>query len=211
MMKYVLLASAMTLATPVLAQEVAPAQGAEHSTSHKEKKSKKAKAEQRNDAATTMSNDSAPVEAAPPADSASVPATPAPVTPDATTLPADPSAAPAAPQPDPMTPQTAAAPQAAPAPAAAPAQTAAAPADQGTQVAAILDGEFPTYDKDSSGSLNKTEFASWMDALKAKSDPAAKPDVKWNEAAFKQADKDKSKSVSKDELASFLSGANAAS
>jgi len=99
---------------------------------------------------------------------------------------------------------------------AAAAQTAPAAqpaaADQSTQVAAILDSEFPTYDKDKSGSLNKSEFASWMDALKTKSDPAAKPDAKWNEAAFKQADKDASKAVSKEELAGFLSGAsNAAS
>ena len=76
------------------------------------------------------------------------------------------------------------------------------------QVASIVDSEFPTYDKDGSGSLNKAEFAAWMNALKAKAAadgaPAAKPDVKWNEAAFKQADADQSKSVSKEELAGFL-------
>ncbi|MGJ3627758.1 hypothetical protein AB5I41_13670 [Sphingomonas sp. MMS24-JH45] len=69
----------------------------------------------------------------------------------------------------------------------------------------MLETEFPGYDKDKSGALSNAEFASWMDApSKTKSDPAAKPDAKWNEAAFKQADKDASKSVTKEELASFL-------
>lgn len=96
----------------------------------------------------------------------------------------------------------------------APAQSAQTPttepAPQGTnqpdQVAAILDSEFSTYDKDKSGSLNKAEFAQWMDTLKAKADPGAKPDKAWNTAAFKKADTDKSASVSKAELAAFLSG-----
>ena len=47
-----------------------------------------------------------------------------------------------------------------------------------------------------------------MTALKAETDPAAKPDTpaakKWNQAAFAQADKDKSKTVSKAELTGFL-------
>ncbi len=51
----------------------------------------------------------------------------------------------------------------------------------------------------------KAEFASWMDTLKAKADPSAKPNKAWNDAAFKKADSDKSASVTKTELASFLS------
>jgi hypothetical protein len=84
---------------------------------------------------------------------------------------------------------------------------AAAPANQDAQVAQVLDAEFPTYDKDQSGSLSKAEFAAWMDTLKAKADPSAKPDAAWNTAAFAKADGDKSKSVTKEELASFLTGA----
>ncbi|MEG3164909.1 EF-hand domain-containing protein [Sphingomonas sp. PB2P19] len=98
---------------------------------------------------------------------------------------------------------------AAPAPAA-PAQ--AAPAEQpatGSQVAQIVDAEFPTYDKDTNGTLSSAEFGDWMTALKVKSDPSTKADSpavkKFNTAAFVQADTDKSKSVSKDELTGFLS------
>lgn len=84
---------------------------------------------------------------------------------------------------------------------------AAAPANQDAQVAQVLDAEFPTYDKDQSGSLSKAEFAAWMDTLKSKADPSAKPDAAWNTAAFAKADGDKSKSVTKEELASFLTSA----
>ena len=78
----------------------------------------------------------------------------------------------------------------------------------------MVNTEFPTYDKNSDGNLSKTEFASWMTALKA-ADPNAKKDAaadkKWNDAAFAQADSDKSKSVSKDELTGFLSKGTQAS
>ena len=95
-----------------------------------------------------------------------------------------------------------------------PAATAAQPAATGDQVAQVVTTEFPTYDKNSDGNLSKTEFASWMTALKA-ADPGVKKDAaadkKWNEAAFAQADTDKSKSVSKEELTGFLSQAGKAS
>ena len=97
-------------------------------------------------------------------------------------------------------------------PQAAPQTAAAAPAEQpatGSQVAQVVDTEFPTYDKDGDGKLSQVEFSAWMVALKTKSDPATKADSpatkKWNTAAFAQADTDKSKSVSKDELTGFLS------
>jgi hypothetical protein len=77
----------------------------------------------------------------------------------------------------------------------------------GDQVTTIINAEFPAYDKDGTGALDKTEFAAWMDALKAKAPDGAKPsDAKWNEAAFAQADKDKSASINKDELTGFLRG-----
>lgn len=83
--------------------------------------------------------------------------------------------------------------------------TAATP----TQVAQIVDQEFPTYDADSTGDLNEAEFAAWMKKLRAATDPAVDPesaDVKtWIGQAFAAADADKSKSVSKSELTGFLS------
>lgn len=159
MLKYVLLASAMTMAAPAVAQQSASMpQGAP---------------------ATAASQ---PGTAAQPANTAQV----APATPTA-----DPATG---------TPAT-------PAQTAQTAQTE--PTTQGTnepdQVSAILDNEFPTYDKDQSGTLDKVEFASWMDALKAKANPGDKPDKAWNTAAFKKADADKSAGISKTELATFLS------
>jgi hypothetical protein len=94
------------------------------------------------------------------------------------------------------------------APQAAPAQTAAQPASKADQVAQVVNAEFPTYDKDSNGSLNKTEFAAWMVALRKASDPTIKPESaatkKWIGDAFAQADTDKNMSISKTELEGFL-------
>lgn len=164
MLKYVLLAGAMTFAAPVLAQ-TAPQTGA-------------------NTARTGTMGTVAPATPATTTDAA-------PATPQAST------AAPAATE------------QAAP---AAPQATAAAPTEQaatGSQVAQVVDAEFAGYDKDGDGKLTQVEFAAWMDALKAKTDPSAKPGTaaakKWNTAAFAQADVDKSKSVTKEELTGFLS------
>ncbi|HEY0622648.1 EF-hand domain-containing protein [Sphingomonas sp.] len=108
------------------------------------------------------------------------------------------------------------------APAEQPAQTAEqqpAPAQQGqqpanaTQIAAVVDQGFPTYDKDADGSLKAEEFNSWMVALRSASEPAFKgesaADKQWLSAALAQADKDKSGSVNKDELKTFLTPAGA--
>lgn len=99
--------------------------------------------------------------------------------------------------------------ESAPAPGAstqpAPSGAAATP----TQVAQIVDQEFPTYDADSTGDLSEAEFGAWMKKLRAATDPAVDPesaDVKtWIGQAFAAADGDKSKSVSKTELTGFLS------
>ncbi len=89
----------------------------------------------------------------------------------------------------------------------------AAPADataqaeqpaSGDQVSTIINAEFASYDKDANGTLDKTEFAAWMDALKAKAPNPQPSDAKWNDAAFAQADKDKSASLTKAELTGFL-------
>lgn len=94
-------------------------------------------------------------------------------------------------------------------PTTAPAEQAQAPAAAGpAQVAEVVKAEFPTYDKDSSGSLNDTEFASWMGALRKASEPTvdtASTEVKtWIKGAFASADADKSKSVTQAELTTFL-------
>jgi hypothetical protein len=154
MLKHVLLAGAMIIAAPAIAQTT-PQTGA-------------------NSAPTAATGPVAP--AAPATTANTAPTTPqaAPATPDATAQ-------------------------------AAPTEQAAT----GSQVAQIVDAEFPTYDKDSDGNLNSAEFAAWMTALKMKSDPSTKADSpatkKFNTAAFAQADTDKSKSVTKAELTGFLS------
>lgn len=98
---------------------------------------------------------------------------------------------------------------------ATPAETAAAPTDPATpvtgasQIAAVVDTEFPTYDKNADSNLDKSEFGAWMVALKTASDPATKATdpatVKWVDGAFASADTDKSTAVSKAELTAYLS------
>jgi hypothetical protein len=86
---------------------------------------------------------------------------------------------------------------------AQPAPAAAAPTDP----KAIIQSEFPTYDKDSSGTLDKTEFAAWIGTLKAKTDTTPTPAAemtKYTDGAFTTADKDKSKTVTLAELQSYL-------
>ncbi len=87
--------------------------------------------------------------------------------------------------------------------------TAAAPTTVTTpsDPKALIASEFPTYDKNSDGSLDKTEFAAWMGALKAKT--GAKPMsaaemAKWTDGAFTTADSDKSKAISLTELQNYL-------
>jgi len=93
---------------------------------------------------------------------------------------------------------------------AAPAQTTAdagQPAT-GTQIAQIVEAEFPKYDKDGKGQLTETQFGEWMVALRSASEPGVtpdKPEVRaWVKQAFASADADRSKAVSKAELTRFL-------
>ncbi|KQN29271.1 calcium-binding protein [Sphingomonas sp. Leaf38] len=78
----------------------------------------------------------------------------------------------------------------------------------GSQVAQVVDTEFPTYDKNGDGKLSAVEFGGWMVALKSKTDPSTSPDApgtkKWVSAAFAQADADKNKSLTKTEVTRFL-------
>jgi hypothetical protein len=73
----------------------------------------------------------------------------------------------------------------------------------------IIATEFPGYDADKSGDLNKAEFGKWMLALRAKSPQAGEKKSqaeldKWAGTAFTQADTDKNKKVSQAELGAFL-------
>lgn len=92
---------------------------------------------------------------------------------------------------------------------------AAEPQATGDQIATVVNQEFPIYDKDGDGALNKAEFSGWMLALKSASDPSTKaedPKTKtWMTQAFAQADSDKSQSVTKAELTAFLAQATKAS
>ncbi len=106
---------------------------------------------------------------------------------------------------------TPAAPVTQPDPATQTAQTTAEAGQPatGTQIAQIVEAEFPKYDKDGKGQLTERQFGEWMVALRSASEPevtADKPEVKaWVKQAFASADADKSKAVSKAELTQFLS------
>lgn len=180
MIKSILLASAVLISAPVLAQE----------TSAQE------------------TPPAAQEQAPPPA--AEEPAAPA-ETPDPAEAPAEtaqqpqeatPPVEPAAPVEQPT--QTA---QQQPAP-----QSGQQPANA-TQIAAVVDQGFPTYDKDADGSLKAEEFNSWMVALRSASEPAFKgesaADKEWLGRALAQADADKSGGVNKEELKTFLIPAGA--
>lgn len=100
-----------------------------------------------------------------------------------------------------------------PAPTSAPASTdaAATPASANAeQVAAVVDKDFPTYDADKSGQLDKVEFSKWVltlkDAeLKASGKTMTQADLAaWASAAFTSADSDKSATITKTELGKFL-------
>ena len=185
MLKHVLLAGAVLISTPVLAQNQPQPAPAQPDTS-----------------AAPAQPQTAPVPQTAPAPTTPAPTTAAPTTPPApATADAQPQTAPAPTAPAPNA-------QAAnPAPAD-PATAAATPANPGAQVADVVSGEFGTYDKNKNGTLNKAEFGAWMTALRTKADPSLKDDAankSWVAQAFTQADSDKSKSVSKDELTNFLS------
>jgi Ca2+-binding EF-hand superfamily protein len=79
-------------------------------------------------------------------------------------------------------------------------------------VSALVDKEFPAYDADKSGQLDKNEFSTWIlalkaDELKATGKTMAQTEMaSWASAAFTSADTDKSTTVTKAELGKFLGG-----
>ncbi|AJR26534.1 MULTISPECIES: EF-hand domain-containing protein [Sphingobium] len=98
---------------------------------------------------------------------------------------------------------------------ASPQGNEAQPATPGDAVASIVDTEFPAYDQNHDGQLDKAEFSRWMVALKdqelkatGQSLPPAEVTA-WADGAFVTADADKSMSVSKPELIAYLSGSAA--
>ena len=127
-----------------------------------------------------------------------------------TTPPASDPATAAQPAPAPDTASPAPAPDASTTPPASsePAPSGAAAASP-TQIAQIVEQEFPTYDGDKNGDLNEAEFGAWMKKLRAATDPSTdveSAEVKtWIGQAFASADGDKSGAVNKTELTGFLS------
>src|SRR3546814_20397889 len=77
------------------------------------------------------------------------------------------------------------------------------------QVAQIVNQEFPTYDADTSGDLNQTEFATWMTRLRTATDPTVDPQSEQVKSLlghdFDAADAETSGAVRKEELTGFLS------
>ena len=117
-----------------------------------------------------------------------------------------------APAPDTTTPDTtnpAPMPDSSTPPAATEPAPSGAAAATPTQIAQIVDQEFPTYDGDKNGDLNEAEFGAWMKKLRAATDPAADVEsaevTSWIGQAFASADGDKSGGVNKTELPGFLS------
>lgn len=189
MLKSILLASAVMISAPVLAQE-APAQ---ETTSPAQEQATPPAAEQPAAPAET------PAPAEQPAETAQQPqeATPA-------EQPAQTAEQPAA-----TTEQPA---QTAQQPAQSTSSSGQQPANA-TQIAQVVDQGFPTYDKDADGSLKAEEFNSWMVALRSASEPAfqgqSAADKEWLTRALAAADADKSGGVNKEELKSFLAPAAA--
>jgi len=129
---------------------------------------------------------------------------PAPATPRSESLPPSDASQTTTPSQSQTSPSSAPAAQdaSAPAPAGAPATTA-------SQVAQVVQAEFPNYDKDKSGALSKVEFGDWLGALRKASDasfnPASPEASSWSAQAFTAADTDKNGDVSQSELTAFLS------
>ena len=86
--------------------------------------------------------------------------------------------------------------------ATATATTPAAPATS-QDAKALIASEFPTYDKDGNGALNRTEFVAWMTALRTRNGQGAMATAE-ADGSFVTADKDRSKTVTLTELQTYL-------
>lgn len=195
MLKYLLLATTMTIASPALAQEV-PDTGQTPAT----QETTPADPVTPGDSTDTpvMTPDSAAPTAQTGPTTSQVPQQPVPAQ-QAQTSPAPAQTAPA--QQAQSTPEPAA-------PAEPAAQQAQQPAASQDQVAQAVGREFGSYDKDANGGLDKTEFSAWMTALRKASEPTFQPGspeaATWMAQAFTLADADKSASINQGELTTFL-------
>lgn len=190
MLKYVLLATSVAIASPAFAQDATPSQPTQTAP------------------AQTMPDANAPAEKPPTGDvsaaAQTAPAQDATTTAQTAPMPAEPATAPteqAQAMPDAATPAQQPTESASTTPATQPAATQ-------DQVAQAVGREFGSYDKNGDGSLDKTEFAAWMGALRKASEPsfnAGSPEAAtWTAQAFTAADADKSASVNQSELTTFL-------
>jgi hypothetical protein len=232
MLKHVLLATTVALAVPAFAQDTpeTPAPATQQQTAPAPVAPGEATTPQDSTDPAPVTTETAPPLAESATEGASAPATPA--TPAQPATPAEPATptteSPAAetppqavtPQPsqtDPapaQQPTTTTTPQAQTSPAQtapaqpAPAQTAQQPATSQDQVAQAVGKEFGAYDKDANGGLDKTEFQTWMAALRKASEPTFSPDTPeataWFGQAFTLADADKNAAVNQVELTTFL-------
>ncbi len=73
----------------------------------------------------------------------------------------------------------------------------------------LVDAEFPTYDGNTDGKLDQSEFTAWVSKLRAPApDGAAQTDTQsWAATLFARADGDKDQAISKSEMATLLSTA----
>ncbi|WP_326525382.1 EF-hand domain-containing protein [Sphingomonas sp.] len=195
MLKTVMFASAIALAAPAFAQDKPVPPQDTDTTAPAQDETPAAEPATEADTPTTAQDTppAAPQGDPIPGAPVTAPTPPEAATPAPQTTPAQPPA-----QPD----QTAAA--SAPAPA-----DANAPVTGASQIAQVVDTEFPAYDKNADNALDKGEFGAWMVALKTASDPATKADdpatVQWISGAFASADTDQSATVTKAELTTYLS------
>ncbi len=97
-------------------------------------------------------------------------------------------------------------------PSSAPVQSA--PKTKEETIKEVVSAEFPSYDADKSGDLNKVEFGKWVTTLREQTmaqqgKPSTMSEAEktsWVKNAFAKADADKSKKVSQAELETFLMG-----
>lgn len=89
-----------------------------------------------------------------------------------------------------------------------PAAEAAQPSPRPDPAALPVDAQFARYDADGDGALDKSEYGSWLAALRTAKEADFKADAlesrQWIESSFAAADADRDQKVSREELRSFL-------
>lgn len=89
-----------------------------------------------------------------------------------------------------------------------PVAEAAQPTPRPDPAALPVDAQFARYDADGDGALDKSEYGSWLAALRTAKEADFKADAlesrQWIESSFAAADADRDQKVSREELRSFL-------